>query len=430
MREAHAHIAGYGEAIAIPDLADCHGLDDCLDRVRQATAAAAGQGAFARLHGARIEAWPEARWPSLAELDAASRGPTGEPVPCVIMSFDHHAAVANSAAMMRAGLRAGQQIPPQGEVVSDAASGHATGLLIEHAAYAAWEAAPEPTAEQRLGHISAALRALAGLGFREVHDLHSQPWLGSALAELQRRGELPVSRVWLYPPVDRLIEAHARRSSWESSALRLAGGKLFADGTLNSRTALTLHPYRDPIDDASACGRAMVTPRQLDEAIRVSESLGLHLAVHAIGDGAVRMVLDAIERSASLRSAGPGNRHRIEHCELVDEADVGRFSSLGVVCSVQPCHLLTDIEVLCRQLPHRLDRVLPLRDLIDAGCAAGGEDDLLWFGSDVPIVRADPQDSVQAAVGRRRSGMTEVQAIGWSQRIREQEAWAAFALQT
>ena len=59
---------------------------------------------------------------------------------------------------------------------------------------------------------------------------------------------------------------------------------------------------------------------------------------------------------------------RIEHAELIDEADVGRFAGMGVVCSVQPCHLLSDIKALVRGVPRRLERVLPLRELIDSGC--------------------------------------------------------------
>ena len=95
---------------------------------------------------------------------------------------------------------------------------------------------------------------------------------------------------------------------------------------------------------------------------------------------------------------------------------------------MQPCHLLADIPVLTRELPHRLDRVLPLRELIDAGCTPAGTDGsgLLWFGSDVPIVRADPGDSIQAAVRRRSEGMDESEAIGWEQRIGEGEAWECF----
>jgi predicted amidohydrolase YtcJ len=299
--------------------------------------------------------------------------------------------------------------------------GEATGLLLEHAAFKVMDAAPEPTRIQAREHVRAGLESLQALGYREVHDLHSQDWLGSVLADLERNGELPVDLVLLYPNVSRLADAHRIRARWESERLRLAGGKLFADGTLNSRTALMLTPYAQPLEGLPL-GQALATPAQIEDAVRLTESLGLHLAVHAIGNGAVRMVLDAIERGTGLPArdavGGAETRHRIEHCELIDEADVPRFAKLGVVCSVQPCHLLADIEVLTRQLPHRLDRVLPLRDLIDSGAT-------LWFGSDVPIVRANAEDSIRAAVERRREGVDQAEAIGWNQRITEAEARAA-----
>lgn len=421
MREAHAHLAALGESLTIPSLEGCKGLAECLHGVRSAAATMVTPGAWVRLHSARIESWPEARWPSIAELDTASPAS-----PCVLMSFDHHAAAANSAALARACVTPGRVIEPHGTVVVDN-FGRATGLLLEGAAYRVWKSAPEPPIAERAGFIAAALAHLHELGFTEVHDLHSQEWLGPCLAALERAGGLSLS-VWLYPPADRLRAEHASRKAWESPRVRLAGGKVFADGTLNSRTAAVLTDYREPMPGLPR-GRIMVDGAILRDHLTTAEQLGLHLAVHAIGDGAVRFVLDAIEDVARSRPRSAsrtfGERHRMEHCELIDEADVPRFASMGVVCSAQPCHLLSDVEALHRYQPHRLGRVLPLRELIDSGLAPGRD---LWFGSDVPIVRADHEDSIRAAVDRRRESAPASQAIGWEQRITEAEANAAFCV--
>lgn len=427
MREAHAHIAAYGQSLAMPDLSACRSVGECLALVARTADSTAPRG-WVRLLGARIEAWDEPRWPRLDELDRAAAGR-----PCIIMSFDHHAACANSAALAASGLRAGDVVAPNGLVMTDRVTGRATGELIEQAAFRVWESAPEPSPDQWKRHVLSALNALARLGYTEVHDLHSQDWLGPVLSELEREGTLPVREVRLYPPVSRLEAVHHSRAAWESPRVRLAGGKVFADGTLNSRTALMLEPYREPLN-GQPFGRAMVAPGEIERAVELCESLGMHLAVHAIGDGAVRMVLDAFDRACGDRVREPGNRHRIEHAELIDQADVPRFVEPGrgrrgrggIVCSVQPCHLLADVEVLHRQLPHRLHRVLPLRELIDAGCTPGGDGALLWFGSDAPIVRPDAGDSIRAAVDRRREGLPETDAIAWASRIREDEAVAAF----
>lgn len=413
IREAHAHLAALGESLELVTLVACASLAECLSVVRRAAEAAAlGANPFVRVHSARVQGWPEARWPTLRELDEAAGS-----VPVVIMSFDHHSAAANGAAFKLAGLRGGEPVPPNGVVVTEAGTTEPTGLLLEQAAYAAWRAAPEPTPEERGRHVRAALAALAGLGYREVHDLHSQAWLGPLLSELERAGELSLD-VGLYAPADRLAEDVASASAWASRRVRLLGGKVFADGTLNARTALMIHRYAEPMLGFPR-GQCLVSPAELGMRITEADGLGLHLAVHAIGDGAVRTVLDAIERAAP-RTAG----FRIEHAELIDAADVPRFAELGVVCSVQPCHLLADVEALHRFVPHRVDRVLPLRELIDQGCGAG---ELLWFGSDVPIVGAEPEDSIQAAVHRRRAGAGEAEMIAPRQAITEAEAWACFA---
>ncbi|MFN0010242.1 MAG: amidohydrolase [Phycisphaerales bacterium] len=415
LREAHAHIASLGQSLELGSLESCTSLRQCLETVAAAARNAptdAGQRGrpWVRLHSARPQAWTEARWPTLAELDRAS----GEAC-VVVMSFDHHAAAANTQAMDAAGLHAGVSVPPNGVVEVDAA-GTATGLLLEQAAHAAWNAAPQPSPHARRGHVLAALEVLHALGYTEVHDLLSQAWLGPLLADLAREGLLR-QRVWLYPPIDRLAADAAQRAAWESDQVRLAGGKVFADGTLNSRTACMIHRYAEPLVNVPR-GQCMVAPRALDEQFRAADALGLPLAVHAIGDNAVRTVLDSIER---VRPRAPGQR--IEHCEFIDAADVPRFAKLGVICSVQPCHLLTDVEAITRFVPHRAERVLPLRELIDAGCRPG---ELLWFGSDVPIVRANPEDSVRAAVSRRRAGVPEAEAIAPRQAISEREAWACF----
>lgn len=345
------------------------------------------------------------------------------------MSFDHHAAAANRPALQAAGLEAGQRLGANGRVEVDDRTGRASGLLIEDAAYRVWAAAPEPSMAQRRARVRAALGHLASLGYVEVHDLHAQPWLGPLLSDLDREGLLAL-RVWLYPPLARFEQEAAERGRWETARVRLAGAKVFADGTLNSRTALMLHRYAEPLLGQPR-GQAMLSPAALDEAIALVQRAGgdgdWPLAVHAIGDGAVRMVLDSLQRvrgglGEPGRTRSGIGRHRIEHAEIVDAFDVPRFARMGVACSVQPCHLLADIEALNRFVPHRMDRVLPLRDLIDAGCRPGPEG-LLWSGSDVPIVPADPGDTIQAATLRRRVGAPSEDAVAPRQAISPAEAW-------
>jgi predicted amidohydrolase YtcJ len=394
LREAHAHIAAHGRSMEMLDLSGCRSLAECLDAI--ARAASDGSRAWVLAHGLRIESWPEARWPSIRELDGA----TGAK-PCVVMSFDHHSACANSAAMRAAKIRAGDRIEPGGVVCVDAA-GEATGVLLEGAASRAWNAAPEPDGAARVRHVASSLRALSALGYAHVEDMLSPSWLGPILHQLEREGSLACD-VGLYAPVAALAEVAGTRAGWESSRLRLRGGKIFVDGTLNSRTAAMLTDYRDPAPGFPR-GQALMGVGDVVNAMRAVYGVlgdGGELAAHAIGDAAVRTVLDAVEAWTSGGGRGVV-RVRVEHAEVIDAADVARFAGLGVTASLQPCHLLADIEALARYLPHRLDRVLPIRELIESGLVPGRS---LVFGSDVPIVRAEPEDSILAAVERRRADM-------------------------
>ena len=395
------------------DLSVCSSREEMIVALAERTGVldAQNSSAWVLAHGARPESWPDPAWPARAELDEATAGR-----PCLAWCFDYHALVVNSAAARASGIADGSPDPAGGLIGRDA-EGRFTGLLLEAAALLAWNSVPEPSPAERRAHVRDALADLASLGFTEVHDLKSQTWLGPVLAQLDDAGELPC-RVRLYPLVEDLPAVHTSRADWERDSIRLAGGKIFTDGTLNSRTAWMLSPYADPIASHPA-GTPMMSPAQIDDAIRACDTLSLPLAAHAIGDASVRAVLDAIER---IRPAAPGQR--IEHAELIDEADIPRFAALSVICSVQPCHLLTDIEALTRLLPHRLDRVLPLRELIDAGCTPG---ELLWFGSDTPIVRPNPEDSIQAATERRRPDMDAAESIAPAQAITPSEAWACFA---
>lgn len=413
----------------------CARRTECLELLREH--GERRDGGWYMGQGLRVAAWDDPRYPTRQELDLIF----GERA-CVVMSFDYHAAVANTAGMAAAGLTPISTDPAGGVIVRDA-KGEATGLLLESAAKLVWQAAPEPSRVQRKDDVRLALRSLEAMGFVEVHDLLSQAWLGPILADLEDAGEL-TQRVRLYVPIAEVERAHAGAAAWERGKVRLAGGKLFADGTLNSTTAWMLEAYREPMAGLER-GKALYTVEEMAGAMSRCAALGLELAVHAIGDGAVRACLDAWERMGKEGDAAASREHRgggaweaqvsrplanargslrIEHCEVIDEADVPRFAELGVVASVQPCHLLYDIEVLRRQLPHRLDRVMPIRELLAAGMVAG---ETLLFGSDVPIVRAEPEDSVQAAVHRRRVGMGATGAIAWDQRVSEGEAWRAFS---
>lgn len=412
LREAHAHIPWLGRALDMLSLEGCESGMEALDRIGRRIHSVT-PGAWLQAHSARVAAWKERTWPERGALDRVT-GAT----PTLIMSFDHHAIFANSAALKKAGIRSGIA-DPEGGIIERNKAGEPTGLLLESAAFATWALAPELPESSRSHLVGRALDHLAALGFVEVHDLFSPAWLGPTIARLQGSRDSGM-RVGLYVPLEEIESAARGRDSWESDRLRLLGGKIFTDGTLNSRTAWVLEPFSDA-PPGLAHGKPLMDARTIGQAIERCHALGLGVAMHAIGDGAVRACLDGIQGWKRTKSGTEGRRIRIEHCELVDERDVPRFAELGAIASVQPCHLLADVEALLAGLRHRLDRVMPWRDLIAAGLIPG---ETLLFGSDVPVVRANPEDSVRAAVERRRNASEE--AIAPGQAIPETQVWECF----
>jgi len=408
LREAHAHLFQLGRSLSMVDLSDCSSAGAMVERIGE-RAKSLGRKGWVLAHGARPDGWDDSRWPDRSELDTAAEGR-----PMVAWCFDYHALVASSSALERAKITGDSKFIG-GRVELDA-DGVPTGVLYEHAALAMWNAVPEPAIDQRRELVRQACQHLAELGFVEVHDLKAQPWLGEILGDLVVGGEIDM-RFVLFPLVEDLGDTLDARARWSGDAVTLGGGKIFVDGTLNSRTAWMLEPYADGHRETPR-GTPMMPHDEIETKLLHCSQHGLPVAAHAIGDAGVRAVLDAIERT-DCRDTGC----RIEHAELISPEDIPRFKQLGVIASVQPCHLLPDIEALRRALPDRLDRVLPIRELIESGMEPGVD---LLFGSDVPIVRAEPRDSIRAAVDRRREGMGQSEAIGPGQAIDEATAWRCF----
>jgi len=404
-RDAHLHLGAYGESLEAVDLSGCASCEDALELIA-ARAEGVAPGAWVTAIGARVEGWRERRWPARGELDTAGGGR------CVIVrSFDIHSGAASSRVLEMAGIDSATPDPAGGRIDRDA-RGDATGLLIETAWRLVDRVIPAATQADVVRRVRAACADLVERGFTEVHDMWTDLALARAVRELEASGELGL-RVGLSPLYESMDECLRDPAFAASERVWVAGVKVFTDGTLNSRTAHMLEAYADP-DPARSCGAALMSTEEIAGVVRDADSAGLPMIAHAIGDAAVRSCLDAIE------AAGPGTAgQRVEHAQFVDEADVGRFGALGVVASVQPCHLLADVEALVRLVPGRLDRAFPLRDLIDGARAAGRDErELVWMGSDAPVVAPDPADNVLAAVERGRGDGV---VIGAGQAVSEEE---------
>jgi predicted amidohydrolase YtcJ len=256
-----------------------------------------------------------------------------------------------------------------------------------------------------------------GVGLTGVHDFDSTlAW--EAFQELEAQGELKL-RVLKGIPHEQLSAAISLglRSGFGGERLTLGPVKIFADGALGSQTAWMIAPF----EGTWSVGVARLSPSQLfDDVLRANRS-GIACAVHAIGDAACRVVLDAFE-GAAAQTGKTAVRNRIEHAQLLQSDDIGRLSRLGVAASMQPLHATSDMIIAERYWAKRCRGAYAWRSILDTGA-------VLAFGSDCPVEVCDPLAGIHAAVTRRRADGSPG-AQGWrpEQRLTVAEAVHAYTV--
>jgi predicted amidohydrolase YtcJ len=392
--DAHVHFGHYAVARRQVDLDAAATLEDGLELVRTAAARLDDRAAWVQGRG-----WDRNRWgrlPDRADLDAA----TGNR-PAALSSHDGHSLWLNSAALRATGVTASTNDPAGGVIQRDE-GGEPTGVLFENAQDLAREHIPEPSDRELRESIREALRAASAAGLTGIHNLEDAR-TRRAFQALEAAGELTLR---VYHGVSRGELPHARerglRTGIGSDWLRIGPLKLFSDGALGSRTAFMLEPYVGRSDGYR--GVPTLSPEELDDALRLAAESELDVAVHAIGDAAVRGVLDAFERAQHSYPLVRQRLLRIEHAQLVDPADQPRFRALGVVASMQPIHATADWRTAEQHWGERSRHGYPWRGLLQTGAT-------LAFGTDAPVERIEPLLSVYAAVARRDLGGEP--ASGW-----------------
>jgi hypothetical protein len=325
----------------------------------------------------------------------------------LLFSHDFHSALVSVEGMAILGMLPGAEFLLPGEI--ERGDGDVpTGLLRESQVFAAaGVASAHATEEDDREAVLRACGALLSRGITAADDMDGGRSL-RACASLRRRGRLPLRvRAALRPADLGPFEKSGLAPGVDDAGLRVHGVKLFLDGALGSRTAWMLEPYDD---EPGNTGLRTLDAGELDDLVRRAAALGLPCFVHAIGDAAVRAALNALAKA-------PGLPHRIEHAQCVHPDDLPRFAALGVIASMQPAHMATDIPVADRAWGDRGARAFPLRSLLDAGAA-------VLLGSDAPVEPAEPLRWIHAASQRRRPDGEP--AGGWwpAERISREEALA------
>jgi len=303
-----------------------------------------------------------------------------------------HAAWANSTALAIAGVDKHTPNPSGGEIQRDS-SGEPTGILFESAMKLVSQHIPTNTSERNADLISAAQERLWKYGITGVHDFDG-PSAFSALQLLHMRQELGL-RIIKHIPVDYLSSAIeiGLMSGFGNKWLRFGNIKVFMDGALGPHTAALFEPYEGQGDNV---GMLLLDSDELTEIGRSAIEAGFGLSVHAIGDKANSVALDAFEElKKSQFNIHHQIRHRIEHLQLLHPRDVERVSQLGVIASMQPIHAISDMQMADKFWGKRSQYSYAWRSIVDSGAT-------IAFGSDAPVEDPNPFWGIHAAVTRQK----------------------------
>ncbi len=429
--DAHMHLTDAGFKQLTVDLTGVQSIEEFRDRIRKRVESAeptewiVGSG------------WDETLWhskelPTRWDIDEVT---TVHPV--YLERVDGHVAVANTLALKTAHVTLASKDPDGGEIGRDI-SGQPNGILRETARQLASSIIPEPAPDKRRRAMEAALQDIARAGVTSVQD-YSDPtnaqanWEDFRLFEqLEKEGKL-TARITEWMPFDLpldLLKQHRAVHAQSDLMLRTGMLKAFMDGSLGSHTASLMQPYAD---DPQKSGIPRYEQAKLNEMAVERLAAGFQLGFHAIGDKGVQTALDAFAESEKsgrqqkikAMDGSENFRLRIEHAQVTNPLQVDRFKELGVIASMQPSHLLTDM----RWASSRLGQLRAAHSYTWAEFANHGVP--LAFGTDYPVEPVTPFRGLYAAVTRKsEDGKREYypqQKLTIEQAIAAYTAGSAFA---
>jgi predicted amidohydrolase YtcJ len=382
--DSHAHLMGIGFRELTLNLEGATSAADLTDRLKAWVAAHPGTDIIDG-RGWIETHWPEKRFPTRADLDAAAPDR-----PVVLGRADGHALVANSKMLALAGVTRDTPDPAGGQILRDGV-GEPTGMLVDNAKALVTSKLPPPTFAQKREAARRAVALYASRGWTGMESMSVQAEDVAILKALAAAGDLPI-RVDNYLDLMEAGDVLTYGPTSDPTGLvHVDGVKLYMDGALGSRGAALLEPY----SDAPGAGLLLTPPDVIAQALTRARKVHAQVAIHAIGDRGNRLVLDAYEKAfaddpAALKSA----RWRIEHAQIISPQDLPRFAKLGVIASMQPSHAIGDLYFAPARLgAARLKEGYAWRDLLASGAH-------LTFGTDAPVEKGDPLVEFYAATYR------------------------------
>lgn len=336
-----------------------------------------------------------------------------------------HIAIVNSKALELAGIDNNTPNPPGGGIDREQNSGEPTGVLRETAIELVTKLIPSPSVSDLKRFISIASNEAARLGLTTVqsNDLHGTRTMQNRLEayrQLDEAGELPI-RVELQATMPTVEDLRAYLDLWEdnpklSSKVTLGPLKLFTDGSLGGRTAALTYPYADTPD---TMGMPIFTQEELDQLVMIAAKANLQVAIHAIGDRAIDMVMDSYEKAKTTIPTWT-KRPRIIHAQITRYDQLERMAKLDIVADIQPIFVPTDLHFVEQRVGAKnAEHTYAWKTMNKLGVHTAG-------GSDTPVEHCNPLWGMHAAITRQdRTGYPEQ---GWNpgERLTAEEALTIF----
>ena len=413
--DAHVHFSDGGAGLSAVQLTGVTSLEEFVQRIA-AYAAHAPKGEWIRNGYWDETKWSPAKLPTRQDVDAAT--PDN---PLILDRYDGHMVLANSKALALAGITSKSPDPPGGLIVRDAA-GQPTGALKDAAIELLRRVVPPLDAAQRRRAIERGLQEAALRGVTSIQDMSLDYGDLAVYSRLLEENKLSV-RVYGAPLISN-VEDQAQLGlghAFGGPSLRIGALKMFADGSLGSRTAYFIQPYADEPGNRGLLFSDMLPLIKAGQRLARADAANLQVCTHAIGDAAVKTVLDLYQ--VVEKNDGPRDRRwRIEHSQHLSPSDFDRYAQLHVIASVQPYQAIDDGRWAEVRIGHeRASRMHAYRTFLDHGVR-------LAFGTDWPVAPLDPVLTLYAAVTRATLDGKNPQ--GWfpEQKLSIQEAIAAYTM--
>ena len=383
--DAHVHFSDGGFGLSSVKLKDARTREEFVRRI--------GEFAKTRPKGEWIlnGDWDNEKWggelPTRQWIDAVT--PDN---PVYLDRYDGHMGLANSLALKLAGITKQTPAPQGGEIVRDA-SDEPTGALKDAAQGLVARAIPAPTDAQLDRAVQAALEEARRVGVTSIDDISGFADVRS-YQRIEKSGKLTV-RIYCITPIPqwmRLADAGILQG-FGNAWIRMGAVKGFADGSIGSSTAYLFDSFSDRPGYTGLMNAMMYPPGHMLEMALGSDRAGLQIAVHAIGDRAIKTMLDVYDQVE--KQDGPRDRRwRIEHAQHVRPQDFAEFARLHVIASMQPYHAIDDGQWVERKIGHmRAETSYAWRSMLDHGVK-------LAFGTDWSVAPLNPLLGLYAAVTR------------------------------